>query len=127
MPMPVKTFSDYGADFGFMMSELPGRASREGVVIAPTAVPLKAGTVLGVITATGLYKPLTLGATDGSQNAAAILAMGQPVSTGPQRCTIGARGFEAAARMLFWPTGITDVQKKAAEAQLGTKNILVRY
>lgn len=127
MPMPVKTFSDYGANFGFMMSELPGRASREQIVLAPTTVPLKAGTVLGLVTATGQYKPLAPAATDGTQNAIAILAIGKPVSTKVQRVTIGARGFEAAARMLIWPTGITDVQKKAAEAQLGAKNILVRY
>ena len=127
MPMPVKTFSDYGANFGFMMSELPGRASREQPVLAPTTVTLKAGTVLGLVTATGQYKPLAPAASDGTQNAIAILAIGKPASTKVQRCTIGARGFEAAGRMLIWPTGITDVQKKAAEAQLGAKNILVRY
>jgi hypothetical protein len=127
MPMPVRTFSDYGADFGFMMSELPGRASREQVVLAPTTKVLKAGTVLGVITATGIYAPLNPAAADGTQNAVAILAMSQKVNTNPKRCTVGARGYEAAGNMLFWPTGITAVQKKAAEAQLGTKNILVRY
>jgi hypothetical protein len=126
MPMPVRTFSDFGADFGFMMSEAPGRISREGVLIGPTAVRLPAGTVLGQITATGIYVPLNLTATDGSQNAIAILGMSAKVKATNQRKAIGARQFEAAGALLFWPTGITAVQKKAAEAQLGLKTILVR-
>lgn len=127
MPMPSRTFSDYGADFGFMMSEAPGRISREQGVLGPTTKTLKGGTVLGQITATGVYMPLAPGATDGTQNAIAILGMEAKISATPQRIALGAREFEAAARMLFWPTGISDVAKKAAEAQLGAKNILVRY
>jgi hypothetical protein len=127
MPMPQKVFTDYGKDFAFMMSEAPGRISREQGVMAPLAAAAKAGTILGQITASGQMTPLNPAATDGSQTAVAILAIGLPASTSVQRCALGARQFEAAARMLFWPSGISPAAKKAAEAQLATKAILVRY
>lgn len=127
MPMPEKRFTDYGKNFGFMHSELPGRMSREQVEVAPTTKKLPAGTVLGIITATGLYAPLNPTANDGSQTAQAILAMGVGISAQPTRVTVGARGFEAAANMLFWPTGISEPGKKAAEQQLAIKQIIVRH
>lgn len=46
---------------------------RETVVINDAAADLKIGTVLGVVTATGKYKVCVQTATDGSQNAAAVL------------------------------------------------------
>lgn len=46
---------------------------RETVVINDAAANLKIGTVLGVVTATGKYKVCVQTATDGSQNAAAVL------------------------------------------------------
>src|ERR1700733_8539383 len=46
---------------------------RETVVINDAAANLKIGTVLGVVTATGKYKVCVQTATDGSENAAAVL------------------------------------------------------
>jgi len=43
------------------------------VVINDAAATIKAGTVLGKVTATGKYKVCKQAATDGSQNAAAVL------------------------------------------------------
>lgn len=125
-PMPQKIFSDYGKDAAFLMSEAPGRISREQAVIGPLTARTPGGTVLGQITATGVYVPLAPAANDGSQVAAAILMLGQKVNTGPTRAAIVARQCEVADRMLFFPTGITENQKKAAVAQLATKTILVR-
>ncbi len=127
MPMPEKAFTDYGKDFAFMMSEAPGRISREQGVLAPTTKRLPAGTVLGQLSANGQYVPLNPAGNDGSQTAIAILAIGVGISASPQRIALGAREFEAAGRMLFWPDGISAPQKKAAEQQLATKTILVRY
>lgn len=127
MPMPIKTFTDYGKDADFLMSEAPGRISREQVVLGPLTQRTPSGTVLGQVTANGQYVPLNPAASDGSQVAVAILMLGQRANTGTTRATIIARKAEAAAKMLFWPAGITESQKKAAEAQLATKTLLVRH
>lgn len=47
--------------------------SREEVIVVSGAGKLVSGTVLGKITASGKYKPVTVAASDGSQNAAGIL------------------------------------------------------
>ncbi|KEQ05744.1 head decoration protein [Pseudorhizobium pelagicum] len=47
--------------------------SREEVIVISGAGVVQSGTVLGKITASGKYKPVTVAAVDGSQNAAAIL------------------------------------------------------
>lgn len=127
MPMPTKVFGDVGQDFGFLMSEAPGRISREQANLGPITGVAKGGTVLGFITATNRYVPLNPAAADGSQNAAAILGIRREASTQPQRIAIVARHCEVAARLLIWPAGLSPEAKKAAEAALATKNILVRY
>lgn len=127
MVMPTKVYGDVGQDMGFLMSEAPGRISREQGVLAAQATRTLGGTVLGLVTATGKYVPLAPAANDGSQNAAAILGIQRKASTGDLRCALVARQCEVAAALLIWPSGITDVQKKAAEAQLALKTILVRH
>jgi len=47
--------------------------SREEIIVISGAGIVESGTVLGKITASGKYKPVTVAASDGSQNAAAIL------------------------------------------------------
>ncbi len=47
--------------------------STEAIIIVSGAGKLDSGTVLGKITASGKYTPVTVAAADGSQNAAAIL------------------------------------------------------
>ena len=47
--------------------------SREEVIVISGAGVVQSGTVLGKFTASGKYKPVTVAAVDGSQNAAAIL------------------------------------------------------
>lgn len=47
--------------------------SREEIILVSGAGDLATGTVLGKITASGKYKPVTAAASDGSEDAAAIL------------------------------------------------------
>ena len=47
--------------------------SREEIIIASGAGKVLTGTVIGKVTASGKYKPVTVGASDGSQTAAGIL------------------------------------------------------
>lgn len=127
MPMPTLVFGDVGQDFGFLMSEAPGRITREQANIGPLTSVAKGGTVLGLITATNVYVPLNPAAADGSQNAAAILGIRRKASTKAQRCAIAARDCEVAADLLIWPAGMSQAAIKAAEAALATKTILVRH
>ena len=55
---------EYGADFAYC---------REAVTVNDTAGTLAIGTVLGKVTVTGKYKRAVQSASDGSQNAAAIV------------------------------------------------------
>ena len=58
----------------FILSELPGRISRDVVTVTVAATTtLDPGQVLGKITATGKYVPVDDTASDGRENAAGIL------------------------------------------------------
>jgi hypothetical protein len=58
---------------GFIVSEAPGYQSRTQGVVAAGSGMLKAGTVMGQLTANGQYGPYTPGAANGLQNAVALL------------------------------------------------------
>lgn len=75
----------------------------------------------------GQYAPLDLAAINGGQIADGILYLQKDLATGPIRAAMVARQAEVNGRLLIWPAGISDAQKKAAEAQLAAKNIIVRY
>lgn len=70
--MPVINEGRYPSDWLKAESHVRGY-SREEVIIISGAGKLESGMVLGKITASGKYKPVTVAAADGSQNAAAIL------------------------------------------------------
>ena len=69
--MPVVNEGRYAADW--LKREADSHFSREEIVVVSGAGAVVSGTVLGKITASGKYKPVTVAASDGSQNAAAIL------------------------------------------------------
>lgn len=77
----------------------------------------------------GLWKPLDLAAVDGSQNAAGILRDMRDALTGAdtRRAVAYVRSCDVNGKKLIWPAGITVNQRKAAEAQLGSTGVLVRY
>jgi len=72
MPVPVINEGRYASDWLKAESHNAGYSREEIVVISGAGVVLS-GTVLGKITASGKYKPVTVAAVDGSQNAAGIL------------------------------------------------------
>lgn len=65
--------------------------SREEVVIASGAGKLVSGTVVGKITASGKYKAVTIGAADGSQNAAGIVMWAGDATSADAKAVIVAR------------------------------------
>lgn len=69
------------------------------------------------------YAPLSFAATDGSQDAAAILFEG---GTGTVKRTVTARHSEVVGAHLTYPAAATDAQKLNVNAQLAARGIIVR-
>jgi Bacteriophage lambda head decoration protein D len=93
--------------------------SMEGVTLGPLAGPADTGTVLGLATATGLWAPLNLAASDGTQVAAGVLLEAMPTNAGNTlNVPIVVRQAVAKADGLIWPAGITPAQIATATAQL---------
>ena len=63
------------------------------ITLAATNAEIPAGTVLGVITASGLYVPYAKASADGSQVAKLILAETFPASADPQNAGAYATGI----------------------------------
>lgn len=100
--------------------------SREQVIIASGSGVLKAGAVLGKVTASGKYAPVNPAASNGTQTAAAVLFEGCDATAEDVRRTITARDTEVHADVLIWPAGTTDPQKTTAMGQLASSGIIGR-
>lgn len=109
----------------FMVSEGNGRISRETVTIASGA-NLEPATVLGKVTASGKHTILAPAATDGSQNAAAILYGHAKAAAADVQAVAVVRMAEVKSAELVWPAGITAPQKTAALAELAALLIIAR-
>lgn len=106
--------------------------SREQVTIVSgsnsAGVPLKTGTVLGKITASGKYTPHTLGAANGAQTAVAILLTETvDASAADKRAVVIARDAIAMQYGLTYGTDVTTSGNRATvNGQLASVGILVR-
>lgn len=106
--------------------EAPNLYSREAVTVA-AGQNLALGTVLGEKTADGKFHALDPAATDGTEVAAAVLAVDTDATLiDRDDAVVVARHAIVARGALIWPAGITAAQKAAAEAQLAALGILVR-
>jgi Bacteriophage lambda head decoration protein D len=129
--MPVFTEGRHAAEF--VMSELPGKQSREVVTIL-TGQDLSAGTVLGKITASGKYQAVTVAAVDGSQNPVAVLmyptdtTADGPEGAGDQTAVVIFRGAEINKNVLSYGADVdTQNEKDTILAALKTAtNIIAR-
>lgn len=128
MPAKRKEFSTVRAE-EHVISEGNGRRSREQILLDAPAARILAGTVLAKLAANGRYKPYVVGGAGGLGVPAAILAPTEDPSdpVGHIRTSAHVRECEINGHKIFWPAGITDVQKAAAEALLAEQGILVRY
>lgn len=86
----------------FLLSEAKGERSRDVVTMAPNVAPIQAGTVIGKVTASGLYVPYSNAAADGSQTAVGILRNYLPISTVNTKTVAFTRDCEVDA---FFLTG----------------------
>lgn len=112
---------------GFLVWEVMRDFTRETVTIASGAGKLEPGTVLGKITTGGKYTVLTLGASNGSQNAAGILWAGVDATDADAAGVVILRGPAIASRSeILFPEGATDPQIATATAALAALGILLR-
>lgn len=103
--------------------------SREEGVIVSGAGVVETGTVLGQITASGKYTPVTVAAADGSQNAAAILLFTVDATDADVTGVLIARDAIVAHQALLYGADVDSAAERLAiHAALGALNppILVR-
>jgi hypothetical protein len=82
--------------------------------------------VVGQVTASKKFTPLNAAASDGSQNAAAILFTSVDASAADQRAVFTTRSSEVNDAELIWPAGLSAGNKAAAIEALKAKGIIVR-
>lgn len=120
-PINLKTETDV------VKTEGPNRYSRDEAIIASGSGVLQVGAVLGRVTASGKYKPVTPAASDGSQTAAAVLLQrADATSADFARAVILARHAEVVAQALVYPAGVNASQQATAIEQLKAAGIVAR-
>lgn len=97
----------------FILSEQPGTLSRDTVTVdVPAGQSLSPGTVLGVVTATGHYAPYDDSASDGIEEASAVLYAELDNSTGLAEAAMSGVvlnfGAEVRSDGLVWGTGVDE-------------------
>lgn len=125
--MPVLTEDRFSGAAHYIVSEANGYRSREQVVIASGSGVLKAGTVLGKVTASGKYAPYNPTLATGVETAVAILYEGCDATAEDVRRTATARDTEIHAEVLQWGAGVTtDQHKTDALTDLAGSGIIAR-
>lgn len=100
--------------------------SRDEDILASGSGIVQAGTVLGKVTASGKFKPLAPGASDGTQIAGAVILQRSDATSADQTVVNLKRHAQVVSQRLRWPAGINDAQRKAAVDQLKTLGIVAR-
>lgn len=97
--------------------------SREEVVLAGGSGVVASGTVLGKVTASGKYMPVTAAATDGSETAAGILLVTVDAASADANAVIIARDAIVAHQGLLYGGDInTPAERAAVIADLAALN-----
>jgi hypothetical protein len=112
----------------FILSDASGRASYDKITVAAGGGLMVAGTVLGMITASGKYKlhDNQTPAADGTQNASAIL-MDDCDATADVSVAAVTRLAEVKGAQLTWKATISAPNKILGIAQLASNShIIVR-
>ncbi len=118
----IITEGRYPSDWLKAVSHVSG-FSYEEVVIASGAGKVDTGTVLGKVTATGKYRPVTMAATDGSQNAAGILLNAVDATSADAPAVIVAREAIVVAQGLRYGADIdTPAERLAVQNALRALN-----
>lgn len=112
----------------YLVSEAKGmyRSRDEVTVTGNVTAAIDAGTILGKVTASGKYVPLTLSGTTGAETVAGILFEGVPVGVADHQRTITARDSEVKEAQLIYPAGANTAQKTAINTALRALGIIPR-
>ncbi len=121
--MPTLTESVHTGEF--LVSEGNNTLSREQIELAAN-LTLFSGTVLGKNTATDVYRPLDVDASDGSQMAAGLLYNNTTTGATGGEAVLIARSAEVDQSLLIWADAITDEQQATAIGELAAMDILLR-
>ena len=102
--------------------------SRDEVTVTGGTEPIRAGTILGTITATGKRVPLNLTAETGAQTVSGILFEEVPGAAAAKdhRRTVTARDSEVVKAQLVYPAGANATQITAIDAALRGLGIIPR-
>lgn len=122
----MATTNEPGRPLEFMISEANGRRSREQITLVSGAGALKAGTVLGKISASGKYQTYDNASGTAAVNVgAAILCYDVDATSADQLAAVIVRDAEVHSAGLLWGTndgaGIT-----AGKADLLALGVIVR-
>lgn len=114
----------------FLIREANGmyRSREEADVNVGANTALEPGTLLGRVTASGVYVRHAPGASDGSQNVAGILFEGIPAKTAAQtaRRTVVVRDCEVHKTELIYSAGANAAAITAADTALRALGIIPR-
>jgi hypothetical protein len=107
--------------------ELDRNYCRDVVTVA-SGHDLKCGAVIGLISASGLAKPVSIDPEeeDGSDVAVGVLLKDTDASGAPVKTVMIARGSIIASNALIFPAGATDAQKKKIIKDLDARGIVIR-
>lgn len=110
---------------GYIADEVSVNLSRKEGVMASGGGVVEAGTVVGIVTASGKYAPLDTEASDGSEDAAGVLFDTVDATSADADCVVSAALTAVNASEIIWPDGISDGDKNTAIAALEARQITV--
>lgn len=127
--MSIQTEEQYTGEF--LLTEGPGELSRSNVTVTvPASTKMKAGSVLGKITASGKYTYYDDDNTNGTETAKAILFAPLDNSAGVAPADFGAVVIDGVAEVrkadLNWAGTVDSGDKTAAYADLAAIFIKAR-
>ena len=123
--MPT-TFTEGAAAAEFILSEANGSRSRDNITIL-SGQTIKAGNVLGKVTASGKYKLVTVAASDGSQNGVAVAIYDVDASGGDTYAAAIVRDAEVNKNLLTYGADVdTSPEQLAVQTSLATVGIIAR-
>lgn len=124
--MPLTATENLGAG-AFIKSEHSDPIVFDEVTVVSGSGVVKAGTVLGRVTASGKFKPYDNDASDGSEVARVIALHTIDATSSDVKVAAVARLAEVWGDRLVWGAGVTtNGEKTAAIAGLATTFVIVR-
>ena len=121
----MATLTEGRAAGEFIISEANGHRSRDQVTVLADEV-LKAGHVVGIVTASGKVVEYTAAATDGSESVAGVMFAPVDATGADAQGTLIVRDAEVTRADLTFFTAATSAEQDTAVAELEALGIIAR-